>query len=395
MIEVTHLTKCYGQNAAVDDLTFTVEKGQIYGFLGPNGAGKTTTMNILTGYIAPTFGEVLIDGHNILEEPEEARKCIGYLPEIPPVYPEMTVLEYLRFAAELKKLPKSEREAMIGEVIQTTGLTEMQNRLIRNLSKGYRQRTGLAQAILGYPDIIILDEPMVGLDPKQIIEIRELIKSLGQKHTVILSSHILSEISAICDHIMIIAHGKLVASDTPENLTSLMRGSGSLELTVRAKAADAKGMFGTLSGVQSITVKDSAETGACDITIKTGADKDLREQIFYLCAQKQTPILRMQHTHVSLEDVFLELTEDHPKASAEKKKRRFGLGGKSKKKEEKLEAIRPAGAEMEDEPGVPEEAETGYEADVMVGANGDDGEAALKYSSNAQDASSAGRSEEE
>lgn len=330
MIEVTHLTKRYGSNAAVDDLSFTVEKGQIYGFLGPNGAGKTTTMNILTGYIAPTAGEVMIDGHNILEEPEEARKCIGYLPEMPPVYPEMTVLEYLQFAAELKKLPRKEREAMIAEVMQTTGLTEMQNRLIRNLSKGYRQRTGLAQAILGYPDIIILDEPMVGLDPKQIIEIRELIKELGKKHTVILSSHILSEISAICDHIMIIAHGKLVASDTPENLTKLMRGSGSLELTVSAKVSDARKMFGSLPGVQSISVANSTEKGACDVTIKTEGDHDLREQIFYLCVQHDTPILRMQHTHISLEDVFLELTEDHPQAPSAKKKRRFGFGQKAK-----------------------------------------------------------------
>ncbi|MCD8014568.1 MAG: ABC transporter ATP-binding protein [Lachnospiraceae bacterium] len=338
MIEVSHLTKRYGSNAAVDDLSFTVENGQIYGFLGPNGAGKTTTMNILTGYIAPTSGEVMIDGHNILEEPEEARKCIGYLPEIPPVYPDMTVLEYLQFAAELKKLPKKDRDAMIAEVMQTTGLTEMQGRLIRNLSKGYRQRTGLAQAILGYPDIIILDEPMVGLDPKQIIEIRELIKSLGKKHTVILSSHILSEISAICDHIMIIAHGKLVASDTPENLMNLMRGSGSLELTVRAKASEVRRMFSSLPGVKSLDVKDSQEAGACDAVVKTDADNDLREMIFYLCAQEKKAILRMQHTHVSLEEVFLELTEDHPKEEEPKKKRRFGFGGKSAKREEEDDA---------------------------------------------------------
>ncbi|MCD7766686.1 MAG: ABC transporter ATP-binding protein [Lachnospiraceae bacterium] len=333
MIEVTHLTKRYGSNAAVDDLSFTVEKGQIYGFLGPNGAGKSTTMNILTGYIAPTSGEVVIDGHNILEEPEEARKCIGYLPEIPPVYPDMTVLEYLQFAAELKKIPKNEREQMILEVMQTTGLMEMQGRLIRNLSKGYRQRTGLAQAVLGYPDIIILDEPMVGLDPKQIIEIRELIKSLGQKHTVILSSHILSEISAICDHIMIIAHGKLVASDTPDNLMKLMKGSGSLELTIRGREADTRKMLSSLPGVDSLDVKASAEAGACDVVIKTEADNDLREMIFYMCAQEKKAILRMQHTHVSLEDIFLELTEDHPAEQKPKKKRRFGFGGKTAKQD--------------------------------------------------------------
>jgi len=344
LIEVKHLTKRYGSNAAVDDLSFTVEKGQIYGFLGPNGAGKTTTMNILTGYIAPTAGEVVIDGHNIVEEPEEARKCIGYLPEIPPVYPEMSVLEYLRFAADLKKLPKKEQDAMIAEVMQTTGLTQVQNRLIRNLSKGYRQRTGLAQAILGYPDIIILDEPMVGLDPKQIIEIRELIISLGKKHTVILSSHILSEISAICDHIMIIAHGKLVASDTPENLMNLMRGSGSLELTIRGNAASVKRLLAPLPGIHSISVKSSAEAGpeTVDVVIKTDADNDLREKIFCLCAQNNAPILRMQHTQVSLEDVFLELTEDHPQPAREKKKR-FGFGGRPKKEKNGSAAVPDSG----------------------------------------------------
>ncbi len=327
MIEVTHLTKYYGANAAIEDLSFTVENGQIYGFLGPNGAGKTTTMNILTGYIAPTSGEAVIDGHNILEEPEEARRCIGYLPEMPPVYADMTVMEYLRFAAELKKIPKDKRETMITEVIEETGLVEMQGRLIRNLSKGYRQRTGLAQAILGYPDIIILDEPMVGLDPKQIIEIRELIRGLGKKHTVILSSHILSEISAICDHIMIISHGKLVASDTPDNLMNLMKGSGNLELTVRTDRESAQRMFTSLPGINSLDIKASSEPEACDVVIKTAADNDLRERIFYLCAQEKAAILRMQHTNVSLEDVFLELTEDQPEKEEPKKRRRFGFGG--------------------------------------------------------------------
>ncbi len=335
LIEVTNLTKYYGTNAAIEDLSFTVESGQIYGFLGPNGAGKSTTMNILTGYIAPTHGEALIDGHNILEEPEEARRCIGYLPEIPPVYPDMTVLEYLKFSAELKKIPKSQRDSMIAESMEQTGLTDMQGRLIRNLSKGYRQRTGLAQAILGYPDIIILDEPMVGLDPKQIIEIRELIRSLGEKHTVILSSHILSEVSVICDHIMIISHGKLVASDTPDNLMNLMQGSGSLELTVRAKQEDVQRMFSSLEGVRSMDIRNSTEADACDVDIYTNADSDLREQIFYLCAQEKAAILRMQHTQVSLEDVFLELTTDQPDQEEAEKKRRFRFGGRTKPKPDK------------------------------------------------------------
>lgn len=308
MIEVTHLVKRYGDKAAVDDLSFTVEKGQIYGFLGPNGAGKSTTMNIMTGYIAPTQGEVLINGHNILDEPEKARKCIGYLPEIPPVYPEMTVFEYLTFAAELKKIARKDRAKMIAEAMELTGITEVQQRLIRNLSKGYRQRVGLAQAILGLPEIIILDEPMVGLDPKQIIEIRDLIRNLAKKHTVILSSHILSEISAICDHIMIIAHGKLVASDTPENLMKLMQGSGALELTVKASVSAARSLFDGMSGIVSVDVKKSGEADACDIAVQTEADTDIREQIFYRCAERRLPVLRMQQSHVSLEDIFLELT---------------------------------------------------------------------------------------
>ena len=225
MIEINNLVKKYGDHVAVDDLSLTVEPGKIYGFLGPNGAGKSTTMNIITGYLGATSGEVKINGHDIFKEPEEAKKCIGYLPEIPPLYVDMTVREYLDFVAELKKLEKSLRKRYVEEAMETTGITDVANRMIRNLSKGYRQRVGFAQAILGYPEIIILDEPTVGLDPKQIIEIRELIKKLGEKHTVILSSHILTEISAVCDHVFIISKGKLVASDATENLVTLMSGA--------------------------------------------------------------------------------------------------------------------------------------------------------------------------
>jgi ABC-2 type transport system ATP-binding protein len=320
LIEVKHLVKRYGDSTAVNDLSFTVKQGQIYGFLGPNGAGKSTTMNIMTGYIAPTSGEILVNGHNILEEPQEARKCIGYLPEIPPVYPEMTVAEYLKFAASLKRIPKKEQESMISEVMELTDITSMSNRLIRNLSKGYRQRVGLAQAILGYPEIIILDEPMVGLDPKQIIEIRELIRSLAGHHTVILSSHILSEISAICDHIMIIAHGQLVASDTPEQLMKLMTGSASLELTVKASEGQIRRILSQVPGLELLSIHASEEEGACDFTVKSIHDVDLRERLFYLFADQKLPLLRMQKTRASLEDVFLELTEDdsdtHPAREA-------------------------------------------------------------------------------
>ncbi|MEE1314551.1 MAG: ABC transporter ATP-binding protein [Faecalimonas sp.] len=218
MIEVKDLVKKYGPHIAVDHLSFTVERGNIYGFLGPNGAGKSTTMNIMTGYLGATGGTVLIDGHDILEEPEMAKRSIGYLPEMPPLYVDMRVKEYLKFAAELKKIPKEERAEAVEQAIELAKLEEVQDRLIKNLSKGYKQRVGLAQAVLGFPEIIILDEPTVGLDPKQIIEIRELIRSLAEKHTVILSSHILAEVREVCNYIMIISNGKLVASDTPENL---------------------------------------------------------------------------------------------------------------------------------------------------------------------------------
>lgn len=220
MIEVRNLVKRYGKHTAVDHLSFHVEEGQIYGFLGPNGAGKSTTMNMMTGYLAATEGQIFIDGHEVSEEPMEARRSIGYLPEQPPVYPEMTPEEYLYFAAELKKIPKRERDEEVRRVMELTKITELQNRLIRHLSKGFRQRVGLAQALLGDPRVLILDEPMNGLDPRQIMEIRELIRTLGKEHTVILSSHILSEITSICDHVMILSHGRLAADGTPEELGS-------------------------------------------------------------------------------------------------------------------------------------------------------------------------------
>lgn len=276
MIEVKDLTKRYGKNVAVDHLNFRVKKGQIYGFLGPNGAGKTTTMNMLTGYLAASEGKILIDGHDISEEPMEARRCIGYLPEIPPLYLNMTPLEYLEFAAELKGLPKEQQDDAVRKVMEQTQIWDMQDRLIRNLSKGYRQRVGLAQALLGDPKVLILDEPMVGLDPKQIIEIRELIRSLGKKHTVILSSHILSEITSICDHVMIISHGKLVASDTPENLGHYMKNSDMMELQIRGSREACEKARELLKKVKGLEIKTAA---------------------------------------ASLEDVFLELTSGDPETA--------------------------------------------------------------------------------
>lgn len=313
MIEVRNLVKKYGNHVAVNHLNFTVEKGKIYGFLGPNGAGKSTTMNMITGYIASTEGEVLIDRHNILEEPEVAKKKIGYLPEIPPLYQDMTVQEYLNFAAELKMIPKEKRKANIEEVMSTTKTIEVKNRLIKNLSKGYKQRVGLAQALLGYPEIIILDEPTVGLDPKQIIEIRDLIKSLGQKHTVILSSHILSEVSAVCDHVLIIDKGKLVASDTPENLGKLMSGANSLELTVKGQESEIRKALDMVENIEDVIYHDSLIQNACDFTIKLSGNQDMRENIFFALAEVKCPILKMQSSNMSLEEVFLKLTDDAEK----------------------------------------------------------------------------------
>lgn len=310
MIEVKDLVKKYGDHVAVDHLSFTIEKGKIYGFLGPNGAGKSTTMNMITGYIASTQGEILIDGHNILEEPEAAKKCIGYLPELPPVYQDMTVREYLKFVAELKSIPKAEREKNIKEVMSTTKLEEVQERLIKNLSKGFKQRVGIAQALLGYPEIIILDEPTVGLDPKQIIEIRDLIKSLGEKHTVILSSHILSEVSAVCDHVLIIDRGKLVASDTPENLSKVMEGANSLELTVKGKEEEIREAMNLVENIQEMIYHESFVPDACDFTVKISVEQDMRENIFFALADAKCPILKMQPTNMTLEEVFLKLTED-------------------------------------------------------------------------------------
>nr|WP_297934336.1 ABC transporter ATP-binding protein [uncultured Blautia sp.] len=316
MIEVKNLVKKYGDHVAVDHLNFTVEKGKIYGFLGPNGAGKSTTMNMITGYIASTEGDILIDGHNILEEPEEAKKRIGYLPEIPPLYQDMTVREYLDFAAELKSIPKDSRKANIEEVMSTTKIIDVKNRLIKNLSKGYKQRVGLAQALLGYPEIIILDEPTVGLDPKQIIEIRDLIKSLGRKHTVILSSHILSEVSAVCDHVLIIDKGRLVASDSPENLSKLMAGDNSLELTIKGREEDIRKAFDMIENIQEVIYHDSLVKDSFDVTVKVSGEQDMRENIFFALAEMKCPILKMQSGNMSLEEVFLKLTDDAKKDRA-------------------------------------------------------------------------------
>lgn len=308
MIEVKNLVKKYGNHLAVDHLNFTIEEGHIYGFLGPNGAGKSTTMNIMTGYLGATEGEVLINRHDILKEPEEAKKQIGYLPELPPLYMDMTVREYMEFAAELKKIPKEKRAESIEDVEKLVKIKDVEKRLIKNLSKGYRQRVGLAQAVLGFPEIIILDEPSVGLDPKQIIEIRELIRKLAKKHTVILSSHILAEVREVCDYIMIISKGKLVASDTPENLERYLGESGLIEIETRTEASKVKEVLKNVPGIEKVSLKIDA-SGITSGQIREKRGQDIREELFTTFAEKKMPLLKLNPVQVSLEDVFMELTQ--------------------------------------------------------------------------------------
>lgn len=310
MIEVKHLTKCYGSHVAVSDLSFSIEKGQIYGFLGPNGAGKSTTMNIMTGCLAATSGQVLIDGYDIFEEPRQAKAKIGYLPEQPPLYPDRTVREYLTFVARAKGIPEKELPGQIDHVLAVTQTEDVSRRLIRNLSKGYRQRIGIAQAILGDPEVIILDEPTVGLDPRQITEIRELIRTLGQTHTVILSSHILSEVQAVCQTILILSKGKLVACDTAKNLEKRFAGGHRLELTVEGDPRQARAALEALPQIAEVEVTRQ-EPDCCQLTATfTGRERDASRAVFFALSQAELPILRMTATQTSLEAVFLELTQE-------------------------------------------------------------------------------------
>lgn len=338
MIEVKNLVKSYGSHLAVDDLSFTVERGQILGFLGPNGAGKSTTMNMITGYIAATSGSVTIDGNDVFEDPIEAKKMIGYLPEIPPLYLDMSVIEYLEFIAEIKAVKKKERTKMIQDIMKMTKVDDVSNRLIKHLSKGYKQRVGLAGAIVGYPEVLILDEPTVGLDPKQIIEIRDLIKRLSKNHTIILSSHILSEVSAVCDKIMIINKGKLIVSDTPENLSSHMEGANKVHLLVKGTKDKVAKALKKVEGIDKIDYKTVAEANLLDIDIQTKEAIDIREELFYAMVEAGCPIYGLERKVMSLEDIFLELTDNNIKTE-KKKKSIFGQMRKQKQEEVQEEQV--------------------------------------------------------
>ena len=308
MIEVANLSKKYGSHLAVDNVSFSIDKGEIVGFLGPNGAGKSTIMNIITGYLSFTKGKVTVDGIDIIENPEPAKKRIGYLPEIPPLYIDMTVKEYLYFVYDLKKV-KFPKAAHIGEIMRLVQVTDVKDRLIKNLSKGYRQRVGFAGALVGNPDVLILDEPTVGLDPKQIIEIRNLISKLGKNHTIILSSHILSEIQAVCKRVIIINKGQIIADDTPDNLSAKLSQDNSLVARIVCSEKDMLKTLATVDGVKSVTSLGKAEDGAYDFNIVPEENTDVRAAVFSKIKESGKILLAFSSGGISLEQIFLRLTE--------------------------------------------------------------------------------------
>ncbi|NLO82176.1 MAG: ATP-binding cassette domain-containing protein [Clostridiales bacterium] len=315
MVQVINLTKRYGQHVAVDQVSFTVEKGEIVGFLGPNGAGKTTTMNIITGYISATEGSVKVDGFDILEEPEEVKKRIGYMPEFPPLYLDMTVQEYLNFVSDIKKIDRKTKKQSMEKIMDMVKIGDVRKRLIKNLSKGYRQRVGLAQALIGAPPVLILDEPTVGLDPKQIIEIRNLIKELGKDHTIILSSHILPEVSAVCERVLIINKGKIVASDTPENLSKRLGDTGRLSVRVAGPERQVVKLLRELPGVKSVDSTGAKEPGTVDLLVEAEKDIDIRRPLFHALSRAEYPILQMKPIDLTLEEIFLQVTTEEREVS--------------------------------------------------------------------------------
>ncbi len=318
MIKVEHLTKCYGDFRAVSDLSFEIDEGHVYGFLGPNGAGKSTTMNIMTGCLSATEGHVRIEGYDIFEEPKQAKRKIGYLPEQPPLYMNETPAEYLKFVGEAKGLKGGELQRQIEEILRQTKLEHVKDRLTSALSKGYRQRVGIAQALLGNPKVIILDEPTVGLDPIQIIEIRDMIRQLGENHTVILSSHILAEVQAICEKVLIISQGKLAAFDRPENLEKLLLASTAISFTVEASKEEIDEVLGGLGQITEWEIQAKEDKGTM-VSVKTETEnvRDICRKLFFSFADKKKAILEMSSKKANLEDVFIELTEGEKREEEE------------------------------------------------------------------------------
>ena len=310
MIKVEHVTKRFGENLAVNDISFEVEKGEVVGFLGRNGAGKTTTMNIITGYISSSSGNASIGGHDILEEPLEVKKHIGYLPEHPPVYLDMVVDEYLNFCCDIKKIGKDKRKAHLADVCDLVGISHMRKRLCKNLSKGYRQRVGLAQALIGNPEVLILDEPTVGLDPRQIIEIRNLIKDLGKSHTVILSSHILHEVADVCERVIIIDRGKIVAKDTLDNLAKSVNEISRMSVRIAGADKSTRKAIHDISGISYVEELGMREPDTLDYIIESETNADVRRALFNTMARTGNPILMLRPMDVTLEDIFLQLTTE-------------------------------------------------------------------------------------
>ena len=309
MIEVKNVTKKYGSTIAVDDVSFEVKDGEVVGFLGPNGAGKSTTMNMITGFIEPTMGQIIVNGNDISKRPRKAKKEIGYMPENVPLYYELTAKEFVSYMAELKLVKRSERKQEVEKVLKETGLEDVKNKLIRNLSRGYKQRVSMAGALVGNPDVIILDEPTVGLDPKQITEIRSLIKGLGKNHTVILSTHILSEVSQICERVIIINKGKIVAIDTPENLEKTTREKNGIMVTVEDPKDNMSHLKDKIKEIDSVELVKDNEDGTKQYLITTSTDMDLRKPLFEVLPKEEIVIFELRKTETTLEDAFIKLID--------------------------------------------------------------------------------------
>ena len=317
MIEVKNVTKKFGNFTAVDNITFTVNDGEVVGFLGPNGAGKSTTMNMITGFTEPTEGTIIIDGYDIQKKPLKAKKCIGYMPEGVPLYSELTVKEFVTYMAELKGMPRNEKKEKVNEVLEETGLTDVSKKLIRNLSRGYRQRVSFAGALIGDPKVIILDEPTVGLDPKQIADIRKLIKDLGKKHTVILSSHILSEVSQICEKVIIINKGKIVAIDTPENLEKKTQNKNIILITVEDKKDNMKDIKNAIPEISECKFIKDNDDGTKRYEISSNDDTEIRKKLFDILPKKDITIFELKKVESSLEDAFMVLINEKEEKNVE------------------------------------------------------------------------------